>query len=156
MSGRPGDCDGGVLLCETADVFRRNHTSESVATRIDHLMAAVFVSDDEDRLERLSAHVATDFVYISPAAVVDGAQGLSDAFSRYRHDEWRHTTLRRTSDVDLHHAHFRYSWERFENGARAMEGCSFGWTNGEGRIACIVAFDGLLPGQMAHNERNTP
>jgi hypothetical protein len=141
-----------AFLCETADVFRRHHSPESVAECIDHLMAAVFIRDDQERMERLILHVAPEFVYISPRAVVDGAQGLSDAFSRYRHDDWRHTSLHRTSDVDVHHAHFRYSWERMENGASAMEGWSFGWMIADGRVARIVAFDGLIPGQHADNE----
>jgi hypothetical protein len=143
---------GLVLLCETAPVFHRHHSAESVATRIDHLMAAVFIPDERDRIEQLTAHLAPDFVYVSPGAVVDGAQGLSDAFSRYRHDAWRHASLRRTSAVDVHHGHFRYSWERFENGAVAMEGWSFGWVDAEGRIERIVAFDGLTPGQYADNQ----
>ena len=138
-----------AALCETAAVFRHHHHSEDVALRIDHLMEGVFVSDEHDRLERLAAHLAPDFVYVSPGAVFEGPQGLSDAFSHYRHDAWRQAVLHRTSDVDLHHGNFRYSWARNEKGVTVMEGWSFGWLDAEGRIARIVSFEGLIPGRPA-------
>jgi hypothetical protein len=108
-------------------------------------MAAVFIGNDRERLEKLAAPLAPDFVYISPQTVVEGADGLSEAFSRFRRDERRPTALRRTSDVDMHHAHFRYSWERMERGEIAMEGWSFGWVNDAGLVSRIVSFDGLVP-----------
>ncbi len=126
----------------------RHHHPDSVAERIDALMAGVFVADDRDRVERLSEQLAPGFVYISPGAVVDGPDGLSDAFSHYRSDPWLATKLSRTSAVDLHHGHFRYSWARSEQGRVAMEGWSFGWLADDGRIARIVSFDGLVPGAV--------
>jgi len=123
------------------------HHSQTVSERIDQLMVGVFVADESVRLSKLSEHLAPEFVYISPHAVVDGAQGLSDAFSRFRQEEWLHAALRRTSAVDVHHAHFRYTWEREEAGKIAMEGWSFGWLNATGKISTVVSFDGLVPGQ---------
>jgi hypothetical protein len=120
----------------------------AVADRIDHVMAAVFVGDDHERMERLEQHVAFDVVYISPGAVFDGPLGLSDAFARLRHDDWRHASLHRTSVVDLHHAFFRYTWQRMENGSMAMEGTSFGSVNADGLIDRIVSFEGLLPDRL--------
>ena len=105
--------------CQTAGVFGRDHHAEAVAQRIDHLMEAVFVADDRDRLARLAEHLAPDFVYVSPEAVFDGAEGLSDAFARYRRESWRGARLRRTSELEMHHGYFRYSWERVESGAEA-------------------------------------
>jgi hypothetical protein len=134
-------------------MFHRHHSPESVAARIDRLMAGVFILDERERLAQLAESLSSDFVYVSPGAVVDGAQGLSDAFSRYRHEEWRHTSLRRTSVVEVHHGHFRYTWERVERGAIAMEGWSFGWMDAEGRVARIVSFDGLTPGQYSAHEQ---
>jgi hypothetical protein len=110
-------------------------------------MTAVFLADDRERGERIAEHLTRDFVYISPAAVFDGADGLSDAFSRFRHEDWRHTTLRRTTDVDVHHEQFRYAWERKEGEAIVMQGWSFGSMDHEGKISRIVSFDGLIPGQ---------
>ena len=129
-------------------MFRRDHQDEAIAQRIDHLMAAVFVPDDGERLEALTRHVAPDFVYVSPEAVFEGPQGLSDAFARYRNEGWWQTGLRRTSPVDLHHGYFRYAWERVERGATVMEGWSFGSLDDTGAICRVVAFEGLVPGQL--------
>jgi hypothetical protein len=128
-------------------VFHRppHHESEDVAARIDHLMAAVFMADDTTRLAQLAAHVAPAFVYVSRSAVVDGAQGLSDAFSHYRHEAGRHAALHRTSAVDLHHGYFRYAWVRTEDDAAPAGGWSFGQLDAEGRITRIVSFDELRP-----------
>jgi hypothetical protein len=126
-------------------MFRRDHSEDPLADRIDDLMAAVFIDDDRERVEKLSEHLAPDFVYISPQAVVEGAEGLSEAFSGFRHDEQLPATLRRTSAVDVHHAHFRYSWERAEGDEIAMEGWSFGWMDVSGLVSRIVSFDGLVP-----------
>jgi hypothetical protein len=127
-------------------MFRRHHDPETLADRIDQLMMAVMNHQDRERLETLAHHLAPGFVYLSPQAVVEGAEGLSEAFSRFRHDETGTTSLRRTSDVDVHHAYFRYSWERRERGRVAMEGWSFGWMDPQGLVARIVSFDGLVPG----------
>ena len=93
-------------------MFGHDHESEQIAERIDHLMAAVFVTDEDERMEALARHVAPDLVYVSPEAVFEGPQGLSDAFSRYRSEAWWQTGLRRTSPIDLHHGYFRFTWER--------------------------------------------
>jgi hypothetical protein len=127
-------------------MFRRHHSEDPLADRIDDLMAAVFIDDDRECLEKLAEHLAPDFVYISPQTVVEGAEGLSEAFSRFRQDEQPLAALRRTSAVDVHHAHFRYSWERSEGDEIAMEGWRFGWMDASGLVSRIVSFDGLVPG----------
>jgi hypothetical protein len=129
-------------------VFRHDHQEEAIAERIDHLMAAVFLPDEGERLEALTRHLAADFVYVSPEAVFEGPQGLSDAFARYRSENWWQTGLRRTSTVDIHHGYFRYAWERVERGAAVMEGWSFGSLDEVGAISRVVTFEGLVPGQV--------
>ncbi len=128
-------------------MFGHDHRAEDIAERIDHLMTAVFVADDTDRLERLSSHLSPDFVYVSPEAVFEGAAGLSEAFARFRHEPRWHTSLRRTSPVDLHHGYIRYSWARAERGVTALEGWSFGSIDAEGSISRVVSFAGLVPGR---------
>jgi hypothetical protein len=96
-------------------------------------------------VEKLAEHLASDFVCISSQTVVEGAERLSEAFSRFRQDEQRPTTLRRTSAVDVPHAQFRYSWERTEGHEIAMEERSFGWMDTSGLVSRIVSFDGLVP-----------
>jgi hypothetical protein len=130
-------------------MFRRHHDPESLADRIDQLMVAVFTADDRERVEILAVNMAPDFVYISPQTVVEGPEGLSEAFSRFRHDPRHPAALRRTSGVDVHHAYFRYSWRRTEHDELPVEGWSFGWMNATGLISRIVSFDGLVPGHPA-------
>ena len=50
--------------CENAPVFGRDHSNEDLSQRIDH-----------------------DVVYVGPDGVFDGAEGLSEAFARFRHEE---------------------------------------------------------------------
>ncbi len=129
-------------------MFGQDHGSEDIATRIDRLMKAVFEEDDDERLASLRRGVAPDFVYISPEAVFEGPAGLSEAFAMYRRANRRPVTLRRTSSIDLHHGYFRYTWQRVERGASAMEGWSFGSLDETGAIARVVTFEGLVPGVL--------
>jgi hypothetical protein len=128
-------------------MFRHDHQNEAIAERIDHLMAALYVADDDERLEALTRHVAPDLVYITPEAVFEGIDGLSDAFARYRREGWWQPGVRRTSPVDLHHGYFRFSWERVEPTLTTMDGWSFGRLDETGAICHVVTFEGLVPGQ---------
>ena len=128
-------------------MFRHGHEDEQIAERIDHVMAAVFVANEGERMQMLHQHVAPDLIYVSPEAVFEGPEGLSDAFSRYRNEARWQTALRRTSPIDLHHGYFRFTWERVERGATAMAGWSFGSLDDGGAIRRVVSFEGLVPGQ---------
>jgi hypothetical protein len=128
-------------------VFRRDHHVESLSIRIDHLMAAVFIPEEVDRVARLAEHLADDFVYVGPEGVFDGASGLSEAFTPYRRAGGHRTTLRRTSPVEMHHGYFRFSWERVEDGVATMEGWAFGSLDPEGDTRRVVVFEGLVPGR---------
>lgn len=108
-------------------------------------MAAVFIDNDRERLDKLAEHLAPDFVSISPQTLVEGAEGLSEAFRRFRQDEQLPAALRGTSVVEVHHAHFRYSWERAERDEIAIEGWSFGWMDASGLVSRILSFDRLVP-----------
>jgi hypothetical protein len=109
-------------FCEIAAVALRRRP-ETVADRIDQLMAAVSIADERERLQRLAEHLAPD------------------AYTRFRHDGWLRITLRRSSEVDMHHTHFRYAWESLEGSRAAMKGWCFGWVDAEGKISRIVSFN---------------
>lgn len=108
-------------------------------------MAAVFVRDDGERMDQLSPHLGQNFVFVTPSAVFDAAEGLGEAFARYRHDEWLGTALRRTSPVETHHGFFRFSWQRVERGSVAMDGWGFGQVDEAGLLMRLVTFDGMVP-----------
>jgi hypothetical protein len=136
-------------------MFHRHKDSIDLTHRIDYVMAGILISDEHERMEVLERHLTFDFVFVAPQVVVDGPLGLSDAFVPYRHDDWRHISVRRTSSIDQHHAFFRYTWERIENGAVSMEGVCFGTLNDQGLISRLVSFDGLLidPNAAGHDGR---
>jgi hypothetical protein len=105
-------------------MFRRHHSEDPLAGRIDDLMAAVFIDNNRERLEKLTEHVASHVVDTSPQNVA---------------------ASRRTSAVDVQHAPFRYLWERAEGEEITMEGWSLGWMDDSGPVSRIVSFDGLVP-----------
>jgi hypothetical protein len=127
----------------------RDHLGERLSERIDHVMAAVLVSDEHERTERLRDHLAPGFVYVGPDAVFEGVEGLSEAFALYRRDDRQDTALRRTSQADTHHGYFRFTWARMEHGRTAMEGWAFGSLDDRGALLRIVVFEGLEPGASA-------
>jgi hypothetical protein len=137
-------------------VFRRDHREERLTERIDHLMAAAVLTDAEARLESVGAHVAPDVVYVSPEAVFDGPDGLSEAFERLRRGDRQPAALRRASAVDVHHGYFRFTWDRVERGAVVMSGWIFGSLDESGAISRIVAFEGLEPGYPEGREQGPP
>jgi hypothetical protein len=128
-------------------MFRRNHRAEVLAVRIDHLMTSIVLADAETRLDAVRTHVAPDVVYVSPRAVFDGPEGLSEAFERLRRSDRQPASLRRTSAVDSHHHYFRFTWERVERSAVVMSGWIFGTLDESGAIDRFVAFEGLEPGE---------
>jgi hypothetical protein len=133
-------------------MFRHDQGDEDLALRLDQLMVAVLMADERERLDGLRARLSPDFVYVGPDAVFDGADGLSEAFARYRHDRGLGAVLRRTSPVDQHHDWFRCTWARMERGRTAVEGWAFGSLDVAGAIRRLVVFEGLQPGRRAGND----
>jgi hypothetical protein len=135
---RGGEAAGERPLRDCSDVGHHHH-AEDISVRIDHLMAAVFVTGDEERMERLARHVEPDFVYVSPEAVFEG-QELGEAFARFRHDDrWNPACAapaRWTSTTGVS-ASPGSGWS---GDVTAMEGCSFGCRRGGGmrRVGALV------------------
>jgi hypothetical protein len=130
-------------------MFRRDQHDGDLAARLDHLMVDVLVADERERLDGLRSRLSPDFVYVGPDAVFDGADGLSEAFARYRHDRSLTAVLRRTSPVDQHHGWFRFTWARMERSRTAVEGWAIGSLDDAGAIRRLIVFEGLQPGQRA-------
>jgi hypothetical protein len=133
-------------------MFRRDPPAEDLAARVDHLMVDALAADEDEGLDGLRARLSPDFVYVGPDAVFDGADGLSEAFARYRHDRGLAAVVRRTSPVDQHHGWFRFTWARMERGRTAVEGWAIGSLDDAGAIRRLVVFEGLVPGQRAGHD----
>jgi hypothetical protein len=133
-------------------LFWHDPRDDDLSALVDHLMTDVLVEDERDRLDGLRARLSPDFVYVGPDAVFDGADGLSEAFARYRHDPGLATSVRRTSPLDQHHGWFRFTWARVERGLTAVEGWAVGSLDDDGAIRRMVVFEGLEPGQGAGHD----
>jgi hypothetical protein len=60
---------------------RHDEDDDDLTARLDQLMVDLLVGDESERLEGLRARLASDFVYVGPDAVLDGADGLSETFA---------------------------------------------------------------------------
>src|SRR5580692_2578412 len=123
-------------------MFRHDQRDEDLALRLDQLMVAVLMADERERLDGLRSRLSPDFVYVGPDAVFDGADGLSEAFARDRHDRSLAASVRRTSPVDQHHSWFPFTWARVERGQTAVEGWAIGSLDDAGAIRRLVGLRG--------------
>jgi hypothetical protein len=119
-----------------------------VAETIDALMSSFSIASADERLAKIRALVADDFVFVNPGFVTVGPGALSDAFGEFMAFLDNAVTIARTSEVELHHDHFRYSWVRYRGDQIEMEGCDFGWIDNAGELRRLVVFDHLVPRRL--------
>lgn len=119
-----------------------------IAETIDALMSCFSMTTAEERLASIRALVASDFVFVNPGFVAEGPEELSAAFGEFMTFVENGATIARTSEVELHHEHFRYSWARSRGGQIEMEGCDFGWVGNAGELKRLVVFDHLGPRRL--------
>ena len=118
---------------------------------IDALMSCFTIAGADERLAKIRDLVASDFVFVNPGFVAEGPEELSDAFGRFLAFLEGGVTITRTSEVELHHDHFRYSWARDRRGQVEMEGCDFGWVGDAGELRRLVVFDHPGPRRLVSN-----
>lgn len=114
----------------------------TLAAKIDDLMSLATARDIPDRLAQLRELVTDDVQFINPGVCATGVEQLSEVFDWLSQSLPPGTKIRRTSVVDFHHDHFRYTWQRHRDGGVEAEGVDLGRATGDGRIAKIVTFDG--------------
>ena len=81
-----------------------------MAETIDALMNSFSIPRADERLARIRELVANDFVFVNPGFVTEGPEELSKAFGEFLAFLESGVTIARTSEVGLHHHHFRYWW----------------------------------------------
>jgi hypothetical protein len=108
---------------------------------IDALMASVNIDEDVERLAEIRSLVAGDFIFVNPGFMAEGPEALSGAFGLLDSA----ISVVRTSEVDSHHDHFRYTWARYQGDRVAIEGCDFGRADDTGRLKRLGVFDHVLP-----------
>jgi hypothetical protein len=119
-----------------------------IAEIIDALMSSFSITRAEERLARIRALVASDFLFVNPGFVAEGPEELSAAVGEFMAFLDKGVTIARTSEVELHHDYFRYSWARYRGGQIEMEGCDFGWIGDAGQLKRLVVFDHLGPRRL--------
>lgn len=97
--------------------------------------------DSGSRRQRFSLRSTRGFV-------AEGPEELSAAFGEFMAFLDNGVTIARTSEVELHHDYFRYSWARYRGGQIEMEGCDFGWVGDAGQPKRLVVFDHLGPRRL--------
>jgi hypothetical protein len=116
-----------------------------ITETIDALMSCFSIPTAEERLGSIRALVASDFTFVNPGFVAEGPEELSAAFGHFMTFLGKGVTIARTSEVELHHQHFRYSWARSRRDRIEMEGCDFGWVGNAGELRGLVVFDYVTP-----------
>lgn len=111
---------------------------------IDELLGAVGIEDGGERSDCVRALVASDFVYVDPRFVAASPKGLVDAFGWFRSKLGDEVELVRTSDVEINHDYFSYTWAQIRDGEMLIEGFAFGCTDKSGQIRQIVNFEGPM------------
>ena len=116
-----------------------------LARKIDELMSLATQPNVPDRLARLRELVSEEIQFINPGVMAVGVQELTQVFDWLSQSLPRGTEIRRTSSIDCHHDHFRYSWVRRQDGHVEADGEDLGQAGSDGRIVKIVTFDGPIP-----------
>ena len=122
-------------------------SSAELARKIDNLMSLATEPGVPHRLARLRMLVSEEVQFINPGAMAVGVQELTQVFDWLSRSLPSDTEIRRTSTIDCHHDHFRYTWVRCQNGQVEAEGVDLGQAGSDGRIVKIVTFDWLTPNE---------
>lgn len=114
-------------------------------TTVDTYLAAWSEPDDARRAAMIGAAWAVDGRLVDPPLVGEDHDGISE-MAKTMQAHYPGHTFRRTSGIDAHHEHLRFSWALVgPDGAVALTGIDVGDVTGEGRLQRITGFFGDLP-----------
>ncbi|MCL4445770.1 MAG: hypothetical protein M1134_02680 [Actinobacteria bacterium] len=111
---------------------------------IDELLGAVGIEDGGERSDCVRSVVASDFLYVDPRFVAASPKGLVDAFGWFRSEIGDEVEIVRTSEVEVNHDYFSYTWAQVRDGETVAEGFAFGCMDRSGQIRQIVNFEGQI------------
>ena len=116
-----------------------------LATTVDTYLAAWSEPDDVRRIAMIKDVWAVDGRLIDPPLVGEDHDGISE-MAKTMQEHFPGHTFRRTSGIDTHHEHLRFSWELVgPDGAVALAGVDVGDLADDGRLQRITGFFGDLP-----------
>ena len=114
-------------------------------TTVDTYLAAWSEPDATRRATMIESAWAADGQLIDPPLAGKGHDGISEMAATMQAHYPGHT-FRRTSGIDTHHEHLRFSWELVgADGTVAVAGVDVGDITTDGRLQRITGFFGDLP-----------
>jgi hypothetical protein len=116
---------------------------------IDSYFAMWNETDAARRRDLIAKTWTEDARYVDPMLEGKGRDGI-DAMVAAVHQRFPGYEFRRTSKIDLHHDHVRFSWELApEDGPVFADGVDFGTVAADGKLAAITGFIDHAPTQAA-------
>lgn len=117
---------------------------------IDTYFAAWNEDDDARRLELLGqAFAGPTPRYVDPVADATGIEAISENMATVQQHYPGHT-VRRTSDVDVHHDQARFEWDILDpKGMTFLSGVDHADIADDGRLAKVSGFFGVIAGRDA-------
>jgi hypothetical protein len=117
---------------------------------IDTYFAAWNENDDARRLELLGRAFADGAPrYVDPVADATGIEAISENMATVQQHYPGHT-VRRTSDVDVHHDQARFEWDILDpKGMTFLTGVDYADVAEDGRLAKVSGFFGVIAGRDA-------
>jgi hypothetical protein len=116
-----------------------------VTTIVDSYLAALSEADATERTQLVERAWAADGRFVDPLLDVRGHDAIGDIALAVR-EQFPDHTFRRTSGVDTHHDHVRFTWELVgPDDAVALAGIDVGVLAGDGRLSEIIGFFGDAP-----------
>ncbi len=114
-------------------------------TTVDIYLAAWTEPDDARRADMIEHVWAVDGRLIDPPLVGEDHDGIND-MAKTMQSLYPGHTFRRTSGIDAHHEHLRFSWDLVgPDGAAVLAGVDVGDIAADGRLQRITGFFGDLP-----------
>jgi hypothetical protein len=120
-------------------------TESDVTATVDRYLAAYGEPDPQRRAELIATVWADNGRLIDPPLAGEGHDGIA-GMAQALQQQFPGHGFRRTSAVDIHHDHFRFTWELVSpNGDVVLAGLDVGELDADGRVRRITGFFGDLP-----------
>ncbi len=118
---------------------------DDIVTTVDTYLAAYNEIDADRRMTLIEKVWASDGRLVDPPLEAVGHGGISDMATAV-HAQFPGCTFRRSSGVDSHHDHLRFTWELVApDGTVALKGLDVGEVAPDGRLRRITGFFGEVP-----------
>lgn len=120
-------------------------TVDAVETLVDAHLAAFSTTDADERTRLVTRAYAPEGHFADPLFAATGHDEIL-ALAASVPELYPGHAFRRTSPIDLHHAHARYAFAfSAEDGTVVIEGTEVAQVGADGRLVRVIGFFGPLP-----------